>query len=203
MSRRRVATRFDPAAPPPGAARCSTERAPFGARSSSVFHLARRFVGSLRPGGPAADDEAWARSFLLDGEERLWGRLSGADRRHAVGVARRVVAALGSPERAVVAAALLHDVGKLDAGLGTYGRVVATLSTAVAGRSAAEQWSRGRGFTRRVGLYVRHPHLGGDMLALAGSDPLTVAWAREHHSPRESWTVPRPVGDALKAADDD
>ena len=41
------------------------------------------------------------------------------------------------------------------------------------------------------------------MLALAGSDPLTVAWAREHHLPEDEWTVPTAVGEALKAADDD
>jgi hypothetical protein len=170
-----------------------------------LLHLARRFFGSLRPGGPGAAAEAWARSHLTDGEQRLWGRMSGADRRHAVGVARRVETALGAerPARPVLAAALLHDVGKLDAGLGTYGRVVATLSAAVAGRDTAQAWSQGRGFTRRVGLYLRHPELGGDMLALAGSDPLTVAWAREHHLPRERWTVPPDLGDALKAADDD
>jgi hypothetical protein len=169
-----------------------------------VLHLVRRFAGSLRPGGPGAADEAWARSWLTEGEQRLWGRLSGADRRHAVGVARRVSDALGAgATRPVLAAALLHDVGKLDAGLGTYGRVVATLSAAVAGREAAQQWSRSRGFTRRVGLYVRHPELGGDVLALAGSDPLTVAWAREHHLPADRWTVPGDVGAALKAADDD
>jgi hypothetical protein len=102
-----------------------------------------------------------------------------------------------------MAAALLHDVGKLDAGLGTYGRVVATVSGAVAGRSSAEAWSESRGFTRRVGLYLRHDELGGDMLALAGSDPLTVAWAREHHLPPDQWTVDPHLADALKAADDD
>jgi hypothetical protein len=54
-----------------------------------------------------------------------------------------------------------------------------------------------------VGLYLRHPELGAEMLELAGSDPLTVTWAREHHLPRDRWTLPAPVADALKAADDD
>ena len=167
-------------------------------------HLVGRFLGSLWPGGPRADAEAWARSHLGEGEARLWGRLSGADRRHAVGVARRVEAALGGrATRPVLAAALLHDVGKLDAHLGTYGRVVATLSAAVAGHESATAWSQSRGFTRRVGLYLRHPELGGDMLALAGSDPLTVTWAREHHLPPERWTLDPEVAAALKAADDD
>lgn len=171
---------------------------------ASAAHLVRRFAGSLRPGGPPASEEAWARSQLLPEEVRLWARLSGADRRHAVGVARRVEAALGADAtRPVLAAALLHDVGKAEARLGTYGRVVATLAAAVAGRDMVSRWQRSRGFTRRVGLYLNHPDLGADLLALAGSDPLTVAWAREHHLPPDRWSVPRHLAEALKAADDD
>ncbi len=127
-----------------------------------------------------------------------------ADRRHAVGVARRVERALGNEATdPVLAAALLHDVGKTASRLSTYGRVVATLSGKVAGRDMALAWTETRGFTRRVGLYLEHPRLGGDMLALAGSDPLTIAWAREHHLPAEDWTVPDEIARVLKAADDD
>ena len=50
---------------------------------------------------------------------------------------------------------------------------------------------------------MEHPRLGADLLGMAGSAPLTVAWAAEHHLPPEDWTVPRPIGEALKAADDD
>ena len=171
---------------------------------SGALHLARRFFGSLRPGGASAADEAWVRTVLGAGEVALWERMSGADRRHAAGVAREVERALGAEATApVLAAALLHDVGKVASGLGTYGRVVATLSGLAAGRSSAAAWSEARGFTRKVGLYLRHPELGGDMLELAGSDPLTVAWAREHHLPPDQWTLPRPLADALKSADDD
>jgi hypothetical protein len=171
---------------------------------AETLHLVRRFFGSLRPGGPRAVDEAWVLSHLLEGEQTLWRRMSGPDRRHAAGVARRVAEALGSEAtRPVLAAALLHDVGKTVSGLGTYGRVVATLSAKVAGREQAPAWSATRGFTRKVGLYLRHDELGADLLALAGSDPLTVAWARDHHRPSEDWEVPRHLGEALKAADDD
>ena len=34
-------------------------------------HLVRRFIGSLRPGGPPPADEAWARDALLAGERAL------------------------------------------------------------------------------------------------------------------------------------
>lgn len=143
-------------------------------------------------------------SVLDEPELELWTRMRGPDRRHSVVVARRVERALGhEATREVLAAALLHDVGKTVSGLRTYGRVVATLSGRVAGHHMAHRWSQARGFVRRVGLYLRHAELGGDLLAMAGSHPLTVAWAREHHLPAEEWTVPRRLGEALKAADDD
>jgi hypothetical protein len=167
-------------------------------------HLVRRFFGSLRPGGPPSGDVAWVEQQLLADELDVWRRMSAPDRRHSVAVAREVERALGHEAvRPVVAAALLHDSGKSVSGLRTYGRVIATVSAAVAGHESARAWREGRGFTRRVGLYVLHPELGADLLALAGSDPLTVTWAREHHLPREEWTLPLHVGDALKAADDD
>ena len=167
-------------------------------------HLVKRFAGSIVPIGPKAGDDAWARSQLLEGEVEVWERMSRVDRRHAVGVARRVEVALGDEAvRPVLAAALLHDCGKVVSGLGTYGRVIATLSVKLAGRDIAMAWSETRGFTRRVGLYVEHPRLGADLLGMAGSAPLTVAWTAEHHLPAEDWTVPRQLGEALKAADDD
>jgi hypothetical protein len=167
-------------------------------------HLARRFVGSIRPGGPRRADEEWAREKLLAAEVGLWARMSNPDRRHAVAVAREVERALGhEATRPVLAAALLHDVGKIESRMRTYGRVIATVSLAVAGREAARVWRKGRGFVRRVGLYGLHDELGGDLLAMAGSHPLTVAWAREHHLPPDDWTLDSRVGAVLKAADND
>jgi hypothetical protein len=171
---------------------------------ASASHLVRRFFGSLRPGGPGSHAESWVAARLLPGELALWRRMSGPDRRHAVGVAERVERALGhEATRPVVAAALLHDVGKIESGLGTYGRVVATLSAKVAGPEMASTWRKQRGVARKVGLYVHHDQIGGDLLELAGSDPLTVAWTREHHRPEAEWTLDPSIAAALKAADDD
>ncbi len=164
-------------------------------RFGSLAHLARRFAGSLRPGGPTGAQEAWAATVLSQPERQLWGRMSGADRRHAVAVAQRAQEVLGhgGTTRPVLAAALLHDVGKVQAGLGPLWRVVATLA-GMAGR---------RSLTPRIERYLRHDALGAELLRGAGSDPLTVAWAAEHHLPPGRWTVPAAVGTALKAADDD
>lgn len=159
---------------------------------SHLVHLARRFLGSLRPGGPSAADESWARAQLLPGERAVWDRMSGADRRHAAGVAREV-AGMVDANRPVLAAALLHDSGKVVSGLGTFARVWATVVGAV----------RGRDVGGRVGDYLRHPRLGADLLREAGSDPLTVAWTEQHHLPPDRWTIPPELAFALKSADDD
>ena len=97
-------------------------------------HLTGRFFGALSPAGPPPEDEAWALSSLLEGEQRLWRRMSGPDRRHAVGVARDTVRLLGpdEPPPEVVAAALLHDVGKVESSLGTFSRVGVTLAALAA-----------------------------------------------------------------------
>ncbi|MCU1496922.1 MAG: hypothetical protein JWM47_875 [Acidimicrobiales bacterium] len=167
-------------------------------------HLVKRFLGSMLPIGPSPADRAWVLEHLLDREIDIWRQMSAVDRRHAAGVARRVEAALGpDATRPVLAAALLHDCGKVVSGLGTYGRVIATLSAKVASREQGPVWTETSGFTRRVGLYLEHPRLGADLLGMAGSAPLTVAWAAEHHLRPEDWTVPLELGHALKAADDD
>lgn len=171
---------------------------------AGLGHLAKRFFTSLVPIGPSAQDQQWALEQLLEGEAEIWMRMTRVDRRHAAGVARRVEVALGAEAtRPVLAAALLHDCGKTVSKLGTYGRVIATISVKLAGHDMAEAWSETRGFTRRVGLYVQHPQLGSDLLGMAGSAPLTVAWTAEHHKPPEDWSVPAEIGQALKAADDD
>jgi len=167
-------------------------------------HLVRRFFGSLSPTGPSAADEAWALDRMTPGEAGLWRRMSAPDRRHAVAVARRVDAALGpAASRPVVAAALLHDVGKVESGLGPFRRAIATIAGMAGGRDAAQRWRARRGAVGRVGRYLCHDEIGADLLVAAGSDAVTVAWAREHHLPAERWTVGVEVGSALKAADDD
>jgi len=128
------------------------------------FHLARRFVTSLPPTPPRPADEAWADRQLLDAERSLWVRLSNQDRRHSIEVARRFCEARPEATRAEVAGALLHDIGKVQCGLGTFGRVVATI---VGPR------------TERFRIYHDHEEIGARLTAEAGSDPATVELVAE------------------------
>jgi len=183
--------------------------------SSSGFgswrHLAERFFGALSPAGPPPVDEAWALGHLLEGEQALWRRMSGPDRRHAVGVARDALQLLGDgePTRDVVAAGLLHDVGKVESGLGTFSRVGVTLAAMAAGRTRLLKWGGAAptgqrpSLKNRVGLYLAHDRVGAELLEAAGSEVLTVRWAREHHLDAARWSVDSRVGAALKAADGD
>ncbi len=123
-------------------------------------HLALRFVTSLSGRPPDVTDEVWAESHLLSGEVDLWRRMSNQDRRHSTKVARRFVAARPLATRSEIAGALLHDVGKIECGLGTWGRVVASV---VGGR------------TDRFRIYHDHEHIGSVLAELAGSDADTVA----------------------------
>lgn len=170
---------------------------------SGPVHLVRRFLGSLSPRPIAPGDERWAREQLLVAEQELWDRMPLADRKHAAGVAREVDRRLRGADRAVLAAALLHDVGKIKAGLGTGGRVAATLLGAVSDRERVPKWAEAPGVGGRIGRYLRHDAIGAELLEAAGSAPDTVTWAREHHLPPERWTLPGEVADALAAADDD
>lgn len=178
-----------------------------------LAHRIPRFFGSLRPGPPSPADVEWALAALNEREQRLFGQMSNPDQRHAVRVARRVEEAYAEqfgpgaaepdvPVGVALAAALLHDVGKTEARLGTYGRAIATLSGAVGGLDLAEIWQEKSGFTRKVGMYLRYGIIGQEMLVLAESDPVVVAWSIEHHLPADAWTVPPQFGAILAAADE-
>ena len=124
-----------------------------------AWHLAARFVTSLPPTPPSVDDEIWVDEHLLAGERSLWVQLSNQDRRHSAAVARRFAAVRPEATRAEIAGAILHDVGKIECGLGTFGRVIAT---PVGPRTAA------------FAAYHEHEAIGARLASAAGSDTATV-----------------------------
>jgi len=144
---------------------------------SSVAHLVRRFAGSLSHRPPPPGDLKWARSFLLPAEWAMWERFVPADQRHTIEVARRFAAARPEATRPEMAGALLHDIGKIECGLGTVGRVVATV---VGPR------------TTRFRQYHDHEAVGARWCTEAGSDPVTIALVHGEGA----------AAAALRAADD-
>jgi hypothetical protein len=142
-----------------------------------MAHLTRRLAGSLSRRPPSASEEEWARSFLSPWERELWNRFRHPDRRHAIAVARRFVALRPESTREEVAGALLHDIGKVESDLGTFGRVVATV---VGPR------------TDRFRLYCAHELVGAQMLRRAGSSSVTIELVHGGG----------PAASVLRAADD-
>ncbi len=124
----------------------------------TLAHLFRRAVTSLSNAVPAETEMALAESVLNREEFALWCTMDGRDMRHSMEVLRRFERNAPIATTAERAAALLHDVGKTQSGLGWCGRVFAT----VVG-------PRGR----RFAAYHAHESIGAGMLR-GISDPRTV-----------------------------
>jgi hypothetical protein len=144
---------------------------------TKAWHLTARFVTSLPPTPPSVADELWVDDHLSARERALWVQLSNQDRRHSASVARRFVEVRPEATRAEIAGAILHDVGKIDCGLGTFGRVLATL---VGDRGPAS-----------FRAYHDHEEIGAEMARRAGSDDATIALIAQRG----------PAFDALEASD--
>jgi hypothetical protein len=130
-------------------------------------HLIRRFVTSLSRRMPPAIDVAWVNEKLLENEFELWCRMKPHDQRHSVEVARRFSELHPTFSRDEVAAALLHDIGKVESELGIMGRVVATIAG-----------PKGETFRR----YHDHELIGLNLCRKAGSSAETLRlldWSHE------------------------
>jgi len=175
-------------------------------RLDRLRHLASRFLGSVRARPLSAADAAWVRSVLTAEDLEVWERLGPADRTESVAVgleAQRLIAAFHPGASAWIAAALLHDVGKVETGLGSVRRSLATVVAGVVGHERARAWHTGVGWRGRVGRYVAHDDLGGALLTAAGAQPEAAYWAEVHHRP-ERWdavTIPDEICRALAQAD--
>ncbi len=165
-------------------------------------HLVRRFFASLGRRGPDAVDEADLLARLRDVEVEVYRMLSTADRRHAVSSAVAAVDLLGAAATDdLVVASALHDIGKLDSGLGTAGRVAASLAAGVLGRDWVGRLGARWAPAARWASYADHPELGARRLAALGCADQVVAWAREHHQPSDRSSLGPDIARALAAAD--
>ena len=161
-----------------------------------IPHLAQRTLWSLRSPEPDTDAETWLLSLLTPAESLLYRSMAVTDRAHAVSCAQ-AVRHLGDD---VAVASAMHDVGKTPAGLGTPGRVLASL-VAIVMYDQARTWADATGLRGRIGRYLHHCEVGAQALTNAGSSPLAIAWALEHHLPADQQTIDPALAAALAAAD--
>jgi hypothetical protein len=126
--------------------------------------------------------EAWReiQAILTMAEIQLFHCFSPSDQVHSYRVMRTLQAA-GYHSPALLAAALLHDIGKTKVGLSLVDRVVIVL-TQVFWPAQIAAWGQGglRGWRRPFVVRAQHPNWGAEMAQAAGSLSLTVALIRRH-----------------------
>jgi len=177
---------------------------------ATLPELVSRAFGIFSRRGARLDaaDRAWARSILTPVEFDLWSGQAPHDQSHTVRVARRVEIRLASTAHAGdtlwPAVALMHDVGKREADLTLFGRVVATLAARVVSVDRARRWmGSGRKTKRRLGLYLLHGEVGAALIRKAGGREPIAAWTEVHQGYRrlEELGLPAVVVEALIESD--
>ena len=163
-------------------------------------HLVNRFAFTLTAKAPEQDDLDWVRQQLSDREFELWVQMSSADRLHSILVAKRVLKELPGDET-VLAAGLLHDVGKVAVRSGVATRIAAYVAKPIISAELLNRLALRRSFFSNLKSFLNYPRLGADLLVGAGSDEFVVRWAAEHHLRKDKWTVDERRGEVLVRAD--
>lgn len=123
------------------------------------------------------------KTVLSPRQQQLFGRFSVSEQQHSY----RVYASLrraGHHNPDLLAAALLHDIGKTTLPRAWWDRVVVVLGQAFL-TSKAAVWSLGppTAFTRPFVVKANHAEWGANLAESAGSSPTTVTLIRRHHTP--------------------
>lgn len=129
---------------------------------------------------PTPLDYQVAERYLSPQQQRLFRTLRTADQAHSLRVLRELLGA-GERDRDLLAAALLHDLGKAQVPLRSWERAAAVLVRWLAPRSAA-RWGQGQpiGWRRTFVVAQQHPDWSARALEEVGSSPQTV-WLVQHH----------------------
>lgn len=154
----------------------------------SPAHLFRRFfdVAGARP--LTVSERAAVTDWLDEATTPIFFAQHHADQRHGYHAALTVVAA-GSTGPDVIAAALLHDVGKRHARLGLWGRSLASILIVL-----------GLPLGRRMTAYRDHGLIGARELGAVGAPSLAIDFAMHHHRSRPP-TIDPATWDLLVRAD--
>lgn len=118
--------------------------------------------------------------FLTEAQRALFLCLPAADQLHSLRVLDVLVEA-GESDPDLLAAALLHDIGKIHRPLRLWERVFVVLATSLAPDWAAG-WADEHGHALRSALAVsrNHPQWGAEMLAAVGASQRLIELVRRH-----------------------
>jgi hypothetical protein len=165
---------------------------------------------------PVEVDEALLGRFLTPQAVHLFLSMPGQDRQHALNVFRSLQQA-GHDDPNLLAAALLHDVGK---GVAQGDDGASSVGSGVPHREGPRLWHRvavvlmrafwpslleqlgqedRRDWRRPFYIQQYHPQLGAELARQAGCSPVTVGIIRRHEDPPDQ--KDEPLLAALRAAD--
>lgn len=163
--------------------------------AARALYRSRQFFAALRP-HVDGDLQADAFRLLSEPERRLFESMTLRDRQHCLEVYARL-REQGHDDRDLLAAALLHDVGKGQVAL--WHRVAYVLLQASAPGLLQRLASpdQGRGWRPALHRCLHHPELGAELARQAGSSSQVIALIRaaEYDAPDERLL-------ALQSADD-
>jgi hypothetical protein len=143
-------------------------------------YRSRQFFGALRA-QVGEGERAEVAAHLTPAEQALFHSMEVSDQRHALDVLR-MLKAKGQADASLLAAALLHDLGK--GRISVWQRVAFVLLNAVSPRLLRRLASGdGRGWRGALARSLDHAERGAALAEAAGSAPKTVRLIRLHRAP--------------------
>jgi hypothetical protein len=165
-----------------------------------ILYRTRQFWHYLAA-SPASHDLETIKTFLPPPLLALFSSMSPEEQAHSISILNKLQGQ-GEQNTNLLAAALLHDVGKSRFPLRLWERVyVVLIKTAVP--NLCKEWGANNPLTPAEGAWngflwrlkkpfmvaVRHPEWGAEMAAAAGANPQVVALIRRHQDPLTEITV--------------
>jgi putative nucleotidyltransferase with HDIG domain len=170
----------------------------------SAIYRVQQFVRAARAWVQAEDvDKAWLNRYLAPAAVDLFRAMPRYDQKHALNVLR-TLQEQGHTESDLLAAALLHDVGKSVSqatSLHLWHRVASVLMRAFT-PGLLEKIGQDRPGSWRQPFFVQQHHaaLGAELAQQAGCSPVTVELIRRHEDPPAAAGDAGQNGDPLLAA---
>jgi hypothetical protein len=151
-----------------------------------IFYRFRQFSRGLRA-KPTRQGMTEAQEILSPDLYAQFIRLQPSELAHTINVFRAVREESDDPD--LLAAALLHDVGKIVVPLGIWEKVFIVVVRNLGLRKFFDRFNRGNlnakptGFARGLVVAERHPSWGAQLAHRAGANRMVVQLIRRHQDP--------------------